>query len=266
VPQADGGIQWFDPDLRFMPLGFTLPEYQGVKVLVVDSQAWTHAWKTIPVDVPEANGQSFSYTIGVGEDSDTFSATAGFKGFPEFLLRRRYLADEPAEQARKLKELFQSGRKSLSVAKAEVRNAAVPGAPVGWLVEGSLEAESGRRREVDPFPGLAAPLYVPEEFPATRSENIHLRNLGTFEATSTVKVPKGFKALIPTSLSNENLFGSVSRTVAVHEGPEGEVLTLKLKVTTTRIQASPVQYREFQAFLGWMREAVGTLLVLERSS
>ena len=263
VPGA--GVTWFDPTLRHAQPGLVHPGKQGMPGLDVDPAKWTVTQMRVPVQRASANRRTFEYWIGLGDEEDTFRMTAGFKGYPEYLERRQYMAYEGKEQARLLKERLEERLKGATLTRTEVLDAQNPLKPVRWEVQGSLESRGGRRRQVLPFPALPETLWIPEHFRATRTSRIVLPYTRTQTAVSHITVPKGYRVGPMAPVTRSTSFGTVSWTATAQPRGEDTEVTVALTVEVTRIFALASSYVEFKNFLGMVDEVSRTVLLLEKT-
>ncbi|WP_243300869.1 hypothetical protein [Geothrix oryzisoli] len=256
---------WLDPGNRYAAPGVIHPDYQAVPMLVFESQDWK-TWKPVrgmlQATKPTFNTRSYAYELHLGEDSDQFEVRAQFGGYPEYSERFRYLSHEAADQSRLLKEEFEKHGKNLIISKAVVLDAANPGKPVSWEVGGSLERESGRRREVLPFPGMPWPLWVPDKLDVPRTVPIVLPYLASHTAVCTFEVPRGYRFDPPNELRNRNPFGTVIWTTRYDS--QARKVTIQLSTEVASINQGSGYWPAFREFLGWIQEACSRTVVLTR--
>lgn len=256
---------WVDPSNRYASPGVIHPDYQAVPILVFDPQGaknWKPVMGVLPASKPAFNTRSYAYELHLGEDSDQFEVRAQFGGYPEYSERFRYLSHEAADQSRLLKEAFEKHGKNLVISKALVLDAANPAKPISWEVGGSLERESGRRREVLPFPGMPWPLWVPDKLDVPRSVPIVLPYLMSQVAVSTFEVPHGYRFDPPNELRYGNPFGTVVWTTTYDA--QTRKVTIQLSAEVVSITQGSGHWPAFREFLGWIQEACGRTVVLTR--
>jgi hypothetical protein len=256
------GTVWFQPGRRFIQPGLIHPDYQGTPALMLDTKEWTASEFRIPAQPAEANQREYQYQVFPEEGADRFTVKAAFMGYPEYAERTRYMALEPKEQTRKLKEQLESYLKSATFTKVEVIGAQDPNVRVSWVAEGSVEREEGRTRQVSPFPTMAYALYIPDEWPAERVDPIVIPYMRVQTSTSTVHLPEGWKWEGNDSYRKQNRFGTVNWTAT--STPDKKVV-VTLKVEAVGFFAGADAYADLREFLGWVREASGRTLILQKS-
>ena len=246
------GMVWFDPTLRFATPGVVHPDYTGVPALVIDPKGWKASRGVVNGLVGTFNSRQYTYALDLTEEGDGFTVDASFGGFPEYAERNQYMALEPKEQSRLLKEQFERAMKNLRVEAAEVKHTGDAKASVTWQLKGVLERESGRNRVIDPFPGMPWPLWVPAKLEETRTVPIVLPYLLAQVATSTFKIPKGYAMKAHQEVRKENRFGKVYWLPTFDEATgQGKVV---LRVDVIAMSAGPDQWNEFKTFLSWIEE------------
>ncbi|MDP1831406.1 MAG: hypothetical protein Q8K67_05060 [Geothrix sp.] len=253
---------WLDPTKRFAPPGMVHPDFQGTQAAIVDPAKWTVTWESIPPQPSGMNVREYRYQMDMDESEDRFTFDTRFDGFPEYAERYRFLSLEGKEQERLLREELEGYMKQTTFTKTQVLNAQDSLHPFGWHVEGKIEREEGRRREVYPFPGMQVPLYQPDAWPDQRTDTIVIPYLRTHRAVSRIRVLKGF--LIPQiePIQEQNEFGSVSWTLTPLEQP-GE-LEINLVVVASGFAAKAEGYQAFRTFMGWVSTATNRTLILGR--
>ncbi|MBP1771792.1 MAG: hypothetical protein H6P99_955 [Holophagaceae bacterium] len=267
VEEVGKGTLWLDAGNRFATAGVVHPDYQGTSMLVfstLDAKVWKPSRELMPASPAAANQRVYTYELTLDEDSDRFAVKAEFGGYPEYAERFGFLSLEAKDQSRVLKERFESNRKTLSVASVKVSNATDPARRVFWEVTGALERESGRYREVEPFPGMPWPLWVPDKLDATRSESIVLPYLQIHTANSTFEVPKGFRFTPPPALRYENEFGMVSWTS--EWDPQTRKVTIQLRTQVVSLSLGPDHWKAFREYLGWIQEGCRRTVILSKEA
>jgi len=258
--------KFFDPTVRFGAPGLVLPSYQGVQGLMLDPKlGWTTAPFNMYIQPAESNQKNYEYILTVGEEEDRFQAGIHFTGYPEYAERQRYLASEPAEQRRSLKERFEKALPGASIEKADMFNVVNPDDRVYWNVEGVLEREGGAHREVKPFPGMQWPLYVPDSFPKQRELAIVMPYLQVHSAQSILKLPKGCGVAKAASFVRKNRFGQVSWTMTPHQDGAETNAIVDLRVEVSAMFAPPEAYQDLKDFLDWVSQACRRTLIIEKS-
>lgn len=255
---------WLDPGRRFAPPGMVHPDYQGNQMLLVEPATWTSTFVNLPPQGPDVNVRSYRYQVRMEEGEDQFSLDATFRGYPEYAERNRFLALEPKEQERLLREELEASLKQATFSRTQVLNAQTPGLPFGWHVEGRLEREEGRRREVHPFPVMRSPLSQPDLWPESRTDIIVIPFLRTHRAVSLIRIPKGYRVPQVEPIQERNGFGSVSWTLRTTEKPDEMEVTLE--VVASRFLSAASAYQDFRTFMGWVSMAVNRSILLARES
>ncbi len=256
---------WIDATNRYAAPGVIHPDYEGVPMLVYatpNGKTWKPALSSLPATKLGRNTRSYTYDLRLGEDADVFSVRAQFGGYPEYAERYQYLPQDAANQSRMLRDKFEKLGKNLSITKAVVLDATNPAKPVSWEVEGSLERENGRRREVVPFPGMTWPLWVPDKMDVPRSMPIILPYLATQTAVSSFVVPEGYRFDPHTELTQRNQFGSVSWSTAYD--PQTRKVTVRFSVEVATLQEGSGAWSAFRDYLGWIQDACTRQVVLAR--
>ncbi len=259
------GTLWLDPGMRYAAPGLIHPDYQGTSAMVFETSTWKGQAVQLPVQPALFNQRRQEYRLELGEDEDQFLLDATFTGAEDYAERRRFLALEPREQNRLLKEDLERGFKTASIQKSEVLHTTDPAENVAWHVEGRIEREPGRRRTVDPFPVSYWAHWIPDQFPQDRKELIVFPHAGVHVARSQFTIPKSYKLGAVGSIEKANTFGKVRWVLSREDKPEGIRCTVVVRVDTEKAIGAPAQYDEFREFLGWVREACGRTLILEKA-
>ena len=265
VAAQNGTFVWFEPSSRFFPAGLVRPDYQGTQGLLLNPKDWSCKPFTMGSQGANANRNVYDYKLDLGEE-ESFSLHARFLGYPEFQERSKYLALEPKEQDRKLKEEMESNLKAYTLTKVAVDNATDGRKNLEWTIEGKKEAEEGRRRSFSPFPGLSYPLFIPEAWPETRKSTIVLPYCRQFGAFSKFKVPKGWRLGKDPDFIQANEFGSVSWQVKESGSGDEARVEVTYLVEVKRMYAPASSYVAFREFLGWIESASRRTLALDRQS
>lgn len=253
---------WLDPSLRFAAPGLIHPDYQGTEGLLLDPLEGTAKRIRVPAQSSGFNRSQYEYGIRLTDDAEAFTLKAGFSGFPEYAERARYREVEAKEQSRVLKEVLEARMPGATLSKTEVAGVLDPRVNMGWSAEGSLEQESGRRREVDPFPGLPLALSSPGHWPEARVDQIVLPYLSTQLALSHVAVPEGYAAQPQPPLKKANGYGQVSWSLDTSSPTQATVM---LQVMVTGLSGTPSTAKDLRDFLAWIEEASRRKVVLERA-
>lgn len=253
VDDPQGGTAWFDPTFRYATPGVVHPDYTGVPALVVDSATWKPTRGSVASLSSGLNSRRYTYALKLDEEMDEFTLKTEFGGFPEFLERLRFMALEPSDQSKELKESLTKSMKSVTIDSAEVQNASDPSKGVLWEVKGRIERESQRKRTVDPFPSMPWPLEVPSKLEAKRTGPIILPFLSTHIAISTFKVPSGWTMGEQQTLKMQNGFGRVVWLPSYD--PATREAKVVLRVDVSAMSAGAMEWGAFKAYLGWIEDA-----------
>jgi hypothetical protein len=263
VEEPGRAALWLDPTLRFSEPGLVLPSFQGTAGLVLDPKDWSVSRKLVPVQPNDSNASEYTFNLELGEEALAFRMAASFKGYPEFRERTRFMHLEPKEQNRQLKEDLERNLKNAAFSKVEVQHAQESKAHLLLTAEGRIEQEAQRRREIYPFPGMAMPLSIPDRWPEGRTEFIVIPFLQTFVSTSRFKLPEGSSIGGISPMDNANRFGKVQWSVSHKQGEEDVKVEMRIEVTT--LLEAPSSYDDLRTFLGWVQEACGRTLYIEKS-
>jgi hypothetical protein len=251
-----------DPALRFAAPGLVLPDYQGTRGLELDVEKWTVKPLAIPAQVAAFNVRQFKYEIAAGEEEDAFKVVAQFAGYPEFAERRRFMALEPKEQARTLKEDLEEDLRGATLTRAEVLGAQDPKQNVSWQAEGRREVEGGRRRILAAFPAMPTPLRIPSALAERRTLPIVMPYSRTHLARSRITLPAGYRLAPSEPLNRSNALGTVSYSAA--ETSPG-VAEAALRVELNAVVLAPDAYKDLKDYLAWVDDASHRTVVLERA-
>lgn len=262
IEEPGAGMLWFDPSLRFATPGVVHPDYTAVPALIIDTGTWKGRRGGVGGLGAGANIRRYAYTLDLSEEGDRFEVNSEFSGYPEYVERDRYMALEPKEQVKLLKERFEKTMKNLAVESTDVKNTSSAKTSVTWRLKGLLERESGRKRVVDPFPGMPWPLWVPAKLEEARTAPIVLPYLSTQLATSTFQVPKGYVMAPHAELKQQNAFGRVF-WVPTYDAASGTGKVV-LRVEVTALSAPASQWAAFRQFLGWIEDACRRQITLSR--
>lgn len=255
---------WYDPGLRFANPGLIHPDYQGTSALQIDSRDWSVATVNLSAQPALTNIIKLDYALDLQEEADVFKLKQQFSGAPDLYQRKSYLALEAKEQNRLLKEEMERKITQAQITRAEVQNASSPKENISFLVEGRLEREAGRRRVVDPFPGMAAALWIPDDLPEKRTVPILIPYLRVQLAVSTFKLPQGYRLGALAPFQKKNTCGEVNWVATVTSKEGVDEVKVVLRVDVAGFFLDPSAYGEFRDFLGWVRGAHGRALVLEK--
>lgn len=261
VPEAGKPPLFVDPGMRYSVAGALYPDYQGTNALVIDPATWKASFEKLPVQPKEINREHFVFKVDPLEGEDRFEMEAEFQGLPSLLERHRNLRLDPAAQQKKLKARFEGAGRQIAISKTEVLNVLEPGKTVKWSVRGTKESDGGSLRTVAPFPAHRLPLWFPDPLPKKRVDAIQLPYLVEHSSTSTITIPKGYRFVGVDPLSQQNEFGKVEWN-AVPAGDGNVKATMNIEIRTA--QATYQDYASLRRFLGWMQQAQGKQIVLEK--
>jgi hypothetical protein len=260
VEGPNGTTAWFDPALRYAAPGVIHPDYTGVNMLRIDSANWKTSRDVVGGLNHLANGRKFTYTLDLTEEGDGVAIQADFSGYPEYSERHAYMALEPQAQGKALRKKFEGALKALAVSEAVVTNTNDPKLNVGWRVKGFIERDSGKTREVPPFPAMPWPLWVPPKLGVDRRTSIVPPYPCTQVAVCQFKVPAGFVPRLPSEMRSENEFGAVN-WMPSYDAKTREVKVV-LRVEVRAISKAMDRWENFKAFLGWIEEACRRQVVI----
>jgi hypothetical protein len=264
VPMEAARTLWFDCSLRFASPGLVHPDYQGVDALVLDTATWEPKPELIPAQPAAFNRSVYHFHLAFGDGEEKVELKAGFTGFPELLTRRRYMALSQAEADLALKEWAERGMKDATITGARVLDALNPDHNVHFEVTGRLDSPSGTF-ELNPFPGMPAPLWLPDRWPEPRTVPIMMEYLRTMDAVSDFTLPDGYALAELPPYQKENAFGRVLFEVTQQREGASTRVHVAFKVELLRLSAPDSAEKELRAFIGWVRKAHHTRLTLEKS-
>ncbi len=255
---------WLDPGNRLLPAGLVSLSYQGTPGMVIDTGSWEPTKFIFKGDGEQDNMVFREFIWDLGEEEDHLKASFSGTGMPEYFERNRFWEYDKDEQAKRLKDSFASSLKSFQFRKAEVLNALNHSERLYWVVEGAREAEEGRRRTIEPFPGMPYPLRVPDAWPAQRATAIVLPYAMNFTATSKVLLPRGWRLGTLESLDRKNTFGSVRWSTRDIQDGDRSGVEVEYTVNVTRAFAGAAAYEELKTFISWVEEASRRTLVAQK--
>lgn len=266
VPLPGKETLWLDPALRFGEPGLIHPAYQGTPAMAYDPAAWTVTGLTMPVQPPLFNGTEHEFWIDLGGDSEAIRARASLHGYPAWSRRMEMLEKEAKDQEQDLKAALEKEVPGLVLAKVAIQGARDSAQPLAWTWEGTLEAAGGRRRKVEPFPGLDLPIEIPADLRPERKSSIFMPFLCAATAVSHVLLPAGARMVPVPPYVLTTAFGTASVTFT--EAPKGErsEVTATLKVTFSRFSSTPQGYAELRRFLAGVLEAQRRAFLVEQAS
>lgn len=265
VEEAGQPTLWVEPQLRFAAPGLIRTAFQGTPALEVDTATWTPRVITLPLAGPLASRREETYRLEILPDEDVVAMEAKFSGSEEQAERGRFFRLEGPEQDRWLRESLEEEFEAFRVESARVENATDPAKDLAWKVRGRFERDTRRTRTVDPFPLSRMPLAIPEELPLDRKELILLPQALTRVVQSSFRIPAGFTWVPADPFLRHNAFGDVSFRAERSGTAEGAEVRAILAVQVQLPVAGPDRWKDLLDFLGWVREAYETTLVLERA-
>lgn len=252
---------WIDPSLRFCKPGLMLAVHQGVPPIEYDTQSWKAKNINIPIQSMGENQLCYEYKIDITKDADQFIGKNEFYGLPAYYRRNDLARFAEDEQIRQIKEYLESEFTGLTC-KVKIQNALDIANPLIYKIEGQIEREPTKRREVTPFPGMEFPFSIPARFPEKRNTMMVLPYALIHTATSTFKVPQGYEMVEPESLDRTNSLGRV--VWKTDKGSDGTIsITLRVELQTVVLPAT--EYPAMQSFLGWVKDAFTRTLVIKKS-
>jgi hypothetical protein len=260
VAESGRPVLWLDPTLRFGG-GVIHPSHQGTPGLELDTDAWTLKPVRMPILPAAFNVREFTYELQLGEDEDAFTAKARFGGYPDYVERRQFMALEPKEQSRSLKERLEKELKTATITRAEVAGAQSADRNMTWEAEGRMEVEASRRRTVGLFPAMPRVVTVPPALPETRTLPIVLPYPCVQVARTRVSIPSGYHLVTGDGVDHSNTVGSVSLSLR-EAGPGRAEAVLRIELTSTMLR--PEAYGELKEFLTWSEAASRRSVILER--
>jgi len=264
VEEPGKAIKWMDPALRYATPGLVNPDYQGTMAFVVSTSDWTGKFEGIPPQAAGFNQTRYTYHLDIGEDQDAVKLKVEFSGYPDYLERSRFMKLEPKEQTKTLKEGLELISKSVTITKAEVKNATNAREELRWEVEGVREREAGRRVEIQPFPLMEWPVHVPSKWPENRQEFIVLPYQKIHLAISHIKVPKEYGWPGSGAVNHSNEFGRVTWTAVKQSSPEGDEIQVVLRVEVNQCLGPATMYPKLKEFVSWVEEACRRQLIVEK--
>ncbi len=259
---------WLDPATRYAAPGLILPGFQGTDAILVEPgvPTWRARKEIVPIQPGQWNVSSYSYQQTCAEGMSRFVVKTGFSGYEEYQERQRFLALEPSEQERALKERLEQAIGQATINQTKVRHAQDPDQNVEWEASGERELDLADRLTFDPFPGMASPLPLPPAWPERRIEPILLDHLLVRAARCRFAIPEGYTVVPLAAMDKTNGFGKVSWEWGMTKGGGSTQLEIRLKVEVSKLFAPPEAYAELKQFIEWVREALSRRIVLERST
>lgn len=252
---------WLDPADRLLPIGQMPFLYQSTKAVTIDSATWKAGVQDIRIEPAAGNTRIFTYEVDASTGQGKASLVANFLGAPALAARSVLGTRSPADREAWFRETL--GKGGFTATKVDVANAADPAQPLGLVAEGTLALAPGATLKINPFPGMDAPLYVPPSMPAERMEPILLPWLGVQEATSTVKVPKGYVLAKPVTSTRSTQWGTV--ILDVRQDPGTGDLNARMKVSTLAVYNHAITYQTLKDYLNLVKLAVAPEVTLEKA-
>lgn len=261
VEGPDGQRSFFDPSERFLPAGTILPRLQGSLGILVDPASGAREFFNFPIQAAELNRRVFDYKLTVDEETAQIRMEQVTGGIPDLLSRRRFIGKDAAEQMKLLKDSLEHQDRNVTIQKVTLADAQSARKDLRLQVEASSEAEPGRRKEVKPFPLMDWPIQSPASWPEQRRDPIFANYAWTQLATSEIRLPKGVRPVPMENFSRENEFG---RVVWGIQKRDDATLRVVLRVDFREPLARPQYYAKFREFMGWIQEAAGRTLFIEK--
>lgn len=265
IPGPDGKtILWCDPSRRYLPFGVIDPAYQGTPALMIDTKDWSAKNYQVPIQGPEVNRREYRYEVEPGADADTFKVHTEYFGFESWIGRSNYYALTPKQAEAQLKIELESS-KGYTITRASVPDAADRGKPAVHEAEGTRESNGGRHRQINPFPAQECPLWVPEAWPAHRTSAVVMAYTSIYRSTSRVRIPEGWRAVLPNDLDKQNPFGHVSWRARESEDAKGKAVEVSYEVTVSKLLGGLEAEQSLRDFLTWVKTGWSQAISLERT-
>ena len=264
VPFEAGRTLWFDCSMRFAAGGLVHPNFQGVDALVVDTDTWRPRPEVIPAQPAAFNRSVYQFQLALGDGEEKVALKAAFSGFPELKSRRRYMDLSPVEADRSLKEDMEKAMKDATITNAQVLGALDPDQNVHFQVEGKLDLPTGTFN-LDPFPGMPAPLWLPGTWPEPRTVPIMMEYLRTQDASCDFTLPPGYALSGVPAFQKENSFGKVLLQVTQKSQGASTLVHVTFRVELLRLSGPASAEGELRTFIGWVKEAYQAMLTLEKA-
>jgi len=264
IDSADGkGIMLCDPSIRLLPAGIIDPSYQGTLALLVDSKDWSARPYQIPFQSSGLNRQEYEYEVSPGDAEDHFKVRGQFYGFEEWAERFKYFSLTQKDAERHLKEELESSR-LYTVTRETVTNRAERNTPMTWEAEGTRESDEGRRREVNPFPTLKCPLWIPSAWPEHRTDPVVMYYVSLCQSTSRIHIPDGWRASLPEPMEQGNQLGKVSWIAKEVHDDEGTTVVVSYQVNVTTTFANASAESALRNLLSWVEDGWNRRIRLEK--
>lgn len=238
--------------------------YQGTPGLLADLPEEMARPFEVPVQPATTNTQTFAYTMAVAEGRQTFTLSAAFLGQEAYRLRYAVKDADPQGRDRALKDLFAERLKDWTLTGARVQNHGDVAQPYAWSIQGVRPWEEAGSLRLQPFPGLTPPLELPASWPPRRTARIVLPYLQTHRASCRLTVPQGYHVPPQAALEARNAFGNVSWQVKPSSRPEE--VEVDLVITTDTLVAPAEDLEAFKEYLGWIQDALGRAVTVERNA
>lgn len=260
VDEPGQSTLWLDPAGRLVPIGQVPPQYQGTRAVVIDSATWQTRFQDIKVARAEDNTRSYTFQLEAGEDQFKVQVAASLTGAPALAARNRLGSQAPSQRANWFKEHLEA--RGLAIGTVAVTGDLELTKPLGFTAEGTVPLEAGRLLKLNPFPGMESGLYLPASLPEQRRDAIFMPYKSLQEATSTIRVPKGYLLREPISVVRSNRWGEVNLTVV--QQPDTGELKATLRIQSTGTYDGPGGYGPLKDFLQWVRAGVYPEITLEK--
>jgi hypothetical protein len=261
VEEPGQPILWLDPTNRMLPAGGLAPEYQSTKAVVLDTATWKAGVRDLKVEPATAGTRISTFQVDATGPEAKVHLEASLTGTPAFLARNALGPLAPPQREAWLKNDL--GKAGLTVSMAEAADVLDLAKPLGFKADGTQPLAPGRTLLIKPFPGLGSALYLPDTLPEERQDPILLPYLCTQEATSTVKVPKGYLLPQPVASSRSTPWGSV--LLEVRQDPGTGDLLARLRVSTLAAYNYATAYPSLKDYLKLARAAFQAEVTLQQA-
>jgi len=258
VPNEKGDPVYLNPGSTFHPLGVP-PWVQASQALVIHPGKnridWTGKIVPLPATPPDLNPQTWKVAITPGADSDGYDVSFQAAGQAASKFRANLFEQHAATLEKSLEPFLQQN--GFLLRKASGSGATDPWSVLSLTFQGIHEHEGSRRRLILPFPFLQEPFPMPLSWPLTRTINIHMPMKTLIDAEARLPWPGTLPdALELSPLQHENVFGQVSWTAQVVDGPTGKEVVVKFVVKVNGLVGGALLYPEVKAYTGWIQEAM----------
>lgn len=227
---------------------------------MLSSTDWRAEFRQVPASGAKANARTFTYDIDATGERAVVSLARKTTGVASVLARRDLATRSAADREAFMKARME--RPGFTLSRVEVANATEAAAPLVVTAKGTQALERTSVLTLDPFPGMDAGLYLPETLPEQRLDPILMPYLGSQEAVSVIRVPKGYRLPEPVLAGCSNRWGSV--VLKASQDPASGDVRVEMKDAIDSAMDLADGYEDFREFLKGVRSAVYPLIILER--